>query len=44
MIIPPVIPHAIQNTGETYSLLVAFDTEPHDPDKLDLVQDVLIDV
>jgi UDP-2-acetamido-2,6-beta-L-arabino-hexul-4-ose reductase len=41
-IIPPGISHAIQNTGETDGLLVAFNTEPHDPDKPDLVQDVLI--
>ncbi|MBC2713270.1 MAG: hypothetical protein HGJ94_20425 [Desulfosarcina sp.] len=44
LIIPPGISHAIQNTGETDSLLVAFNTEPHDPDKPDLVQDVLIPV
>lgn len=42
LLIPPGISHAIQNTGETDGLLVAFNTEPHDPDKPDLVQDVLI--
>jgi dTDP-4-dehydrorhamnose 3,5-epimerase-like enzyme len=42
MRIPPGISHAIQNTGEIDNLLVAFNTEPHDPDKPDLVQDVLI--
>lgn len=41
-LIPPGISHAIQNTGEIDSLLVAFNTEPHDPDKPDLVQDMLI--
>lgn len=40
--IPPGISHAIQNTGETDSLLVAFNTEPHDPDRPDLVKDELI--
>lgn len=42
LLIPPGISHAIKNTGETDGLLVAFNTEPHDPDKPDLVQDVLI--
>lgn len=42
LIIPPGVSHAIQNTGGIDNLLVAFNTEPHDPDKPDLVQDVLI--
>lgn len=42
LIIPPGVAHAIQNTGATDSLLVAFNTEPHDPDKPDLVQDELV--
>ena len=42
MVIPPGISHAIQNTGENDNLLVAFNTEAHDPDRPDLVQDVLI--
>ena len=42
LIIPPGIAHAIQNTGETDNLLVAFNSEPHDPDQPDLVQDILI--
>ena len=44
LVIPPGISHAIQNTGDSDSLLVAFNTEPHDPDQPDLVQDVLIPV
>ena len=44
LIIPPGIAHAIQNTGETDNLLVAFNTEPHDPDQPDLVQEILIPV
>lgn len=42
LIIPPGVSHAVQNTGETDNLLVAFNTEPHDPDQPDLVQDILI--
>ena len=42
LIIPPGVSHAIQNTGGIDNLLVAFNTEHHDPDNPDLVQDVLI--
>ena len=42
LIIPPGVSHAIHNTGGIDNLLVAFNTEPHDPDKPDLVQDMLI--
>lgn len=42
LVIPPGVSHAIQNTGDTDNLMVAFNTEPHDPDQPDLVQDVLI--
>lgn len=44
LIIPPGVAHAIQNTGQTDNLLVAFNTEPHDPDQPDLVQEILIPV
>jgi dTDP-4-dehydrorhamnose 3,5-epimerase-like enzyme len=44
MVIPPGISHAVQNTGDTDSLLVAFNTEPHDPENPDLIQDLLIPV
>jgi UDP-2-acetamido-2,6-beta-L-arabino-hexul-4-ose reductase len=44
LIIPPGISHAIQNTGESDSVLIAFNTEPHAPDKPNRVQDVLIPV
>lgn len=44
LIIPPGISHAVMNTGDTDSLLVAFNTELHDPDHPDLVQDTLIPV
>ncbi len=42
--IPPGVAHAIQNTGKTDNLLVAFNSEPHDPDQPDLVQEILIPV
>ena len=41
--IPPMVSHAIQNTGKTDSLLIAFNTQSHDPDHPDTVPDVLID-
>ena len=44
LISPPGVAHAIQNTGETDNLLVAFNTESHDPDQPDLVQEILIPV
>lgn len=40
--IPPGVSHAIQNTGTADSLLIAFNTQPHDPDRPDTVQDLLI--
>jgi UDP-2-acetamido-2,6-beta-L-arabino-hexul-4-ose reductase len=42
LIIPPGIAHAVQNTGDSDGLLVAFNTEQHDPDNPDWVEDVLI--
>jgi len=42
LVIPPGISHAIQNTGTKENLLVAFNTQPHDPDNPDTVQDLLI--
>ena len=42
-VIPPKISHAIKNTGEKDSILVAFNTVPHDPDKPDVITDTLID-
>jgi dTDP-4-dehydrorhamnose 3,5-epimerase-like enzyme len=41
-VIPPGISHAIQNTGTKDSLLVAFNTQPHDPDTPDTMPDLLI--
>lgn len=39
---PPGVAHAVQNTGDAPGLLVAFNTEPHDPDDPDVVRDELI--
>jgi UDP-2-acetamido-2,6-beta-L-arabino-hexul-4-ose reductase len=41
--IPPGIAHAIQNTGTGPSILLGFNTEPHDPARPDVVRDVLIE-
>ena len=40
--IPPGVAHAVKNTGSSDNLLVAFNTEPHDPDTPDVVADILI--
>ena len=42
MEIPPMVSHAIQNTGKTDNLLIAFNTQSHDPDHPDTVPDLLI--
>jgi dTDP-4-dehydrorhamnose 3,5-epimerase-like enzyme len=42
MVIPPGIAHAIQNTGDADNLLVAFNTNFHDPTNPDTVQAILI--
>ena len=42
-VIPPKVSHAIKNTGEKDSILVAFNTVPHDPDKPDVITDTLMD-
>lgn len=40
---PPGVPHAIQNTGDRPSLLVAFADVPHDAQHSDTVREVLIE-
>jgi dTDP-4-dehydrorhamnose 3,5-epimerase-like enzyme len=42
MVIPPGVAHAIQNAGDADNLLVAFNTNFHDPANPDTVQDILI--
>lgn len=41
--IPPGVAHAVKNTGSRDSLLVAFNTESHDPDAPDIVPHPLIE-
>jgi UDP-2-acetamido-2,6-beta-L-arabino-hexul-4-ose reductase len=43
LVIPPGISHAIQNTGDADTLLISFNTEPHVPEKPDVVQDFLLE-
>lgn len=41
-IIPPMISHAIKNTGSQPNILAAFNTFAHDPANPDVVEDTLI--
>jgi molybdopterin adenylyltransferase len=41
--IPPGIPHAVLNTGTTTGIIVAFNSEPHDPHHADTVREILIE-
>jgi dTDP-4-dehydrorhamnose 3,5-epimerase-like enzyme len=41
-IIPPMISHAIKNTGSQPNILAAFNTFAHDPANPDVVEDALI--
>jgi UDP-2-acetamido-2,6-beta-L-arabino-hexul-4-ose reductase len=40
--IPPGRAHAVQNTGSSATVSIAFNTEAHDPASPDVVRDVLI--
>ena len=40
--IPPHVSHAIQNTGDKPSVLVAFNTVAHDPSDPDTEEDILL--
>jgi UDP-2-acetamido-2,6-beta-L-arabino-hexul-4-ose reductase len=40
--IPPGIPHAFQNTGQTSMVLVGFNSEAHNPARPDVVRETLI--
>lgn len=40
---PPGVPHAFRNEGSEPTLLAAFNTEEHDPDRPDAVREVLLD-
>src|SRR5207247_502866 len=41
--IPPGVAHAFKNTGQSPMIIVAFNTEPHDPANPGVVRDVLIE-
>lgn len=41
--IPPGVVHAVKNTGSSTSVLVAFNTEAHNPAGPDVVREVLIE-
>lgn len=41
---PPGVSHAVQNTGDDWGLLVAFNSVAHDPKNPDVVRDTLIEV
>jgi dTDP-4-dehydrorhamnose 3,5-epimerase-like enzyme len=40
---PPHVPHAMQNTGEQPTILVAFNSRVHDPKNPDTVKEILIE-
>jgi len=42
-VIPPGVAHAIQNTGQTPNVLVAFADRTHDPAQPDVVREMLIE-
>jgi UDP-2-acetamido-2,6-beta-L-arabino-hexul-4-ose reductase len=42
-VVPPGVAHAVQNTGTEAMVLIAFNTEPHDPDAPDVERVVLIE-
>jgi UDP-2-acetamido-2,6-beta-L-arabino-hexul-4-ose reductase len=41
--IPPGIAHAFQNNGDAPMILIGFNTQPYDPERPDVVSDVLIE-
>lgn len=41
--IPPKVAHVIKNTGKRANILVAFNTHEHDPNKPDVVSDLLME-
>ena len=41
-VFPPGVPHAIKNLSHQTNTLVAFNTEPHDPDHPDTVKELLL--
>ena len=41
-VLPPGVAHAFQATGDAPMVLIAFNTEPHDPASPDVVREILI--
>jgi hypothetical protein len=41
-VFPPLVSHAIANPGPGPQVLVAFNTQPHDPAAPDLVRDQIL--
>lgn len=41
-VFPPKVPHAIKNMSGGNNLLVAFNTEPHNPDRPDTIREELL--
>lgn len=41
--IPPGVAHAVKNTGTAPIVLVSFSSEPHDPERPDVVRDVIME-
>ena len=42
-VIPPNIAHAIKNTGGDDNVLIAFNTVPHNPDRPDVIAEILME-
>ena len=40
---PPKVSHAIKNIGEKDNILIAFNSISHDPEKPDIITDILMD-
>lgn len=41
-IFPPLVAHAIRNTGTTRQIMIAFNTVAHDPASPDVVSDIIL--
>jgi UDP-2-acetamido-2,6-beta-L-arabino-hexul-4-ose reductase len=42
-VFPPGVPHAMLNTGDAPMVILSFNTEPHDPERPDVVREILIE-
>lgn len=41
-VFPPLVAHAVRNPGPGDQVLIAFNTQPHDPANPDMVRDVIL--